>query len=187
MSANSDGPLVKVRDLRKSFGQNEVLRGVDLDVARGEVVSVIGASGSGKTTMLRCVNLLETYDSGSITVDGVEVGYSGEGPGAPPPRRARARAHSRRHRHGFSAVQSVSASDRAGERDAGPAQGAQAEQGRGGRHRRSLAGARRPRRQARQPALRIVRRSAAARRHCARGRHESESAAARRDHFGARP
>ena len=80
MSANSDGPLVKVRDLRKRFGQNEVLRGVDLDVARGEVVSVIGASGSGKTTMLRCVNLLETYDSGSITVDGVEVGYSGEGP-----------------------------------------------------------------------------------------------------------
>jgi polar amino acid transport system ATP-binding protein len=80
MSANSDGSLVKVRDLRKSFGQNEVLRGVDLDVARGEVVSVIGASGSGKTTMLRCVNLLETYDSGSITVDGVEVGYSGEGP-----------------------------------------------------------------------------------------------------------
>src|ERR1700723_2257418 len=80
MSANSDGSLVKVRDLRKSFGQNQVLRGVDLDVARGEVVSVIGSSGSGKTTMLRCVNLLETYDSGSITVDGVEVGYSGEGP-----------------------------------------------------------------------------------------------------------
>ncbi len=67
-------------DLHKSFGGNEVLRGVDLDVARGEVVSVIGASGSGKTTMLRCVNLLETYDTGSIEVDGVEVGYSGEGP-----------------------------------------------------------------------------------------------------------
>src|SRR6201985_2570606 len=80
MSANSGGPLVKVRDLRKSFGQNEVLRGVDLDVSRGEVVSVIGSSGSGKTTILRCVNLLETYDSGSITVDGVEVGYTGEGP-----------------------------------------------------------------------------------------------------------
>jgi polar amino acid transport system ATP-binding protein len=74
MSANSDGSLVKVRDLRKSFGQNQVLRGVDLDVARGEVVSVIGSSGSGKTTMLRCVNLLETYDSGSITVDGVAKG-----------------------------------------------------------------------------------------------------------------
>ncbi len=63
MSANSGAPLVKVCDLRKRFGQNEVLRGVDLDVTRGEVVSVIGASGSGKTTMLRCVNLLETYDS----------------------------------------------------------------------------------------------------------------------------
>jgi len=71
---------VKVRDLHKSFGGNQVLRGIDLDVARGEVVSVIGASGSGKTTMLRCVNLLETYDSGSIEVDGVEVGYSSEGP-----------------------------------------------------------------------------------------------------------
>ena len=62
MSGNSGGPLVKVRDLHKSFGGNQVLRGIDLDVARGEVVSVIGASGSGKTTMLRCVNLLETYD-----------------------------------------------------------------------------------------------------------------------------
>src|ERR1700730_10750047 len=80
MSANSGAPLVKVCDLRKRFGQNELLRVADLDVARGEVVSFIGASGSGKTTMLRCVNLLETYDSGSITVDGVEVGYSGEGP-----------------------------------------------------------------------------------------------------------
>ena len=79
MSGNSGAPLVRIRDLRKRFGANEVLRGVDLDVARGEVVSVIGASGSGKTTMLRCVNLLETYDSGSIAVDGVEVGYSGEG------------------------------------------------------------------------------------------------------------
>jgi polar amino acid transport system ATP-binding protein len=80
MSGNSGSPLVKVRDLHKSFGGNEVLRGIDLDVARGEVVSIIGASGSGKTTMLRCVNLLETYDAGSIEVDGVEVGYSGKGP-----------------------------------------------------------------------------------------------------------
>jgi polar amino acid transport system ATP-binding protein len=78
MSGNSE-PLVRIRALRKSFGANEVLRGVDLDVARGEAISVIGASGSGKTTMLRCVNLLETYEDGSIHVDGVEVGYSGEG------------------------------------------------------------------------------------------------------------
>jgi polar amino acid transport system ATP-binding protein len=67
--------LVRVRGLTKSFGPVQVLKGVDLDVARGEVVAVIGASGSGKTTMLRCVNLLERYDDGSITVDGVEVGY----------------------------------------------------------------------------------------------------------------
>jgi polar amino acid transport system ATP-binding protein len=76
MSASSaQAPLVRVRGLTKSFGSVEVLKGVDLDVARGEVVAVIGASGSGKTTMLRCINLLERYDGGSITVDGVEVGY----------------------------------------------------------------------------------------------------------------
>jgi polar amino acid transport system ATP-binding protein len=68
-------PLVKVRGLTKSFGTNQVLKGVDLDVPKGTVVSIIGASGSGKTTLLRCVNLLETYDAGSIKVDGVEVGF----------------------------------------------------------------------------------------------------------------
>lgn len=76
MSGNDAAPLVRVRGLTKSFGSNQVLKGVDLDVMRGQVVSVIGASGSGKTTLLRCVNLLETYDGGSIQVDGVEVGYS---------------------------------------------------------------------------------------------------------------
>src|SRR5690349_6327564 len=76
MSGNDGASLVRVRGLTKSFGTNQVLKGVDLDVMKGQVVSVIGASGSGKTTLLRCVNLLETYDSGSIQVDGVEVGYS---------------------------------------------------------------------------------------------------------------
>jgi polar amino acid transport system ATP-binding protein len=76
MSGNDAAPLVRVRGLTKSFGDNQVLKGVDLDVMKGQVVSVIGASGSGKTTLLRCVNLLETYDGGSIQVDGVEVGYS---------------------------------------------------------------------------------------------------------------
>jgi polar amino acid transport system ATP-binding protein len=76
MSGNNAAPLVRVRGLTKSFGNNQVLKGVDLDVMKGQVVSVIGASGSGKTTLLRCVNLLETYDGGSIQVDGVEVGYS---------------------------------------------------------------------------------------------------------------
>jgi polar amino acid transport system ATP-binding protein len=76
MSGNSDAsPLVRVRGLTKSFGANQVLKGVDLDVNRGEVVALIGASGSGKTTLLRCVNVLERYDGGSIEVDGVEVGF----------------------------------------------------------------------------------------------------------------
>jgi polar amino acid transport system ATP-binding protein len=69
-------PLLSIRALRKSFGDVEVLKGVDLAVGRGEVVSVIGPSGSGKTTLLRCVNFLESYDGGSITIDGAEVGFA---------------------------------------------------------------------------------------------------------------
>jgi polar amino acid transport system ATP-binding protein len=71
---NSDA-IVRIRGLGKSFGTNRVLNGVDLEVARGEVVSIIGPSGSGKTTLLRCVNALEIYDEGSVKLDGVEVGY----------------------------------------------------------------------------------------------------------------
>ena len=66
-------PVVSVRGLRKSFGETEVLRGIDLDVERGEVVCVIGPSGSGKSTLLRCVNLLETPTGGSVTVLGSEL------------------------------------------------------------------------------------------------------------------
>jgi polar amino acid transport system ATP-binding protein len=73
-------PVVHVRGLKKSFGDNRVLDGIDLDVRKGEVVVVIGPSGSGKTTLLRCINLLESYDEGSVQVDGVEVGFR-EGPG----------------------------------------------------------------------------------------------------------
>ena len=67
-------PLVRIADVRKSFGPNEVLKGVSMDVARGDVVAIIGRSGSGKSTLLRCVNGLETYQAGSISVDGIEVG-----------------------------------------------------------------------------------------------------------------
>jgi polar amino acid transport system ATP-binding protein len=67
--------LLDVTDVSKSFGTVQVLRSVSLQVARGEVVTVIGPSGSGKTTLLRCVNFLESYDSGSIRIDGKEVGY----------------------------------------------------------------------------------------------------------------
>ncbi len=71
----SSGPMVRVIDAHKRFGKLEVLRGVDLDVARGEVVVLLGASGSGKTTLLRTINHLETLDTGRIYVDGELVGY----------------------------------------------------------------------------------------------------------------
>ncbi len=62
-----------VEGLRKSFGRLEVLRGIDLEVAEHEVVCLIGASGSGKSTFLRCVNLLEPIDAGTIVVAGEEI------------------------------------------------------------------------------------------------------------------
>ena len=61
--------MIEARDVRKRFGHNEVLRGVSLTVAPGEVVAVIGPSGSGKSTFLRCLNHLETIDSGTIAIE----------------------------------------------------------------------------------------------------------------------
>ena len=63
-------PIVRITALRKSFGDNEVLKGIDLEVRRGEVIAIIGKSGSGKSTLLRCVNGLETFQDGSLSVDG---------------------------------------------------------------------------------------------------------------------
>ncbi len=62
--------ILEVKDLKKSFGKNEVLKGVSFTLDKGEVLSIIGSSGSGKTTILRCINQLETADSGYITIDG---------------------------------------------------------------------------------------------------------------------
>ena len=68
-----DAPAIDVQDLHKYFGDNEVLKGIDVHVDRGDVVCVIGPSGSGKSTLLRCVNLLEQPTSGRIFVEGVEI------------------------------------------------------------------------------------------------------------------
>ena len=69
--------LLEVKNLTKSFGKTEVLRGVDFTLEKGEVLCIIGSSGSGKTTLLRCLNFLERADKGSISVDG-ELLYDGE-------------------------------------------------------------------------------------------------------------
>lgn len=63
-------PIVDIRALRKSYGNNEVLKGIDLAVEPGEVIAIIGKSGSGKSTLLRCINGLEEFQSGELTVDG---------------------------------------------------------------------------------------------------------------------
>ncbi|RWE92823.1 MAG: ATP-binding cassette domain-containing protein, partial [Mesorhizobium sp.] len=63
-------PAISVKDLRKCFGDHEVLKGISLEAHKGDVISILGSSGSGKSTMLRCINLLETPDSGEVRVDG---------------------------------------------------------------------------------------------------------------------
>ena len=67
--------MIRAVGLHKHFGAHHVLRGIDLDVARGEVVVVIGPSGSGKSTLLRCLNFLEEYQAGEVWFDGRLVGY----------------------------------------------------------------------------------------------------------------
>lgn len=62
-------PLLAIQGLRKSFGDNEVLKGIDLQVKAGEVIAIIGKSGSGKSTLLRCINGLENFQAGKLTVD----------------------------------------------------------------------------------------------------------------------
>ena len=70
-------PVIQVKQLSKSFGDNPVLRSVSIDVAAGETVVIIGASGSGKTTFLRCLNRLEEPTGGSVQLDGHPVGGVG--------------------------------------------------------------------------------------------------------------
>ena len=76
-NANSIAPAaVAISGLRKSYGINEVLKGIDLNVQPGEVIAIIGKSGSGKSTLLRCINGLETFQHGRLTVQGQALDYS---------------------------------------------------------------------------------------------------------------
>ena len=72
-------PMVLAERVCKNFGRLEVLRGIDLEVARGEVMCIVGPSGGGKSTLLRCINHLEKIDGGRLSVDGELVGYRQQG------------------------------------------------------------------------------------------------------------
>ena len=65
--------MIEVRNIRKSFGSLEVLKGIDLQIQRGEVVSIVGPSGAGKTTLLQILGTLDRADSGSVIIDGIDV------------------------------------------------------------------------------------------------------------------
>ena len=77
MNKRSDRKMVEVKGLHKSFGELEVLKGIDLSVAEGEVVVIIGPSGSGKSTLLRCINFLEENQSGEICINGQLIEHGG--------------------------------------------------------------------------------------------------------------
>ena len=70
----SSSPTLDIKNLHKSFGDNEVLKGIDLTANKGDVISIIGSSGSGKSTFLRCINLLEMPTAGDISVNGELIG-----------------------------------------------------------------------------------------------------------------
>lgn len=70
--------MIEARDIHKSYGSLEVLKGISLDVARGEVVAIVGASGAGKTTLLQILGTLSAADSGSLLIDGTDVSRLGD-------------------------------------------------------------------------------------------------------------
>jgi polar amino acid transport system ATP-binding protein len=83
-AASSELPVIEIRDLHKSYGHLEVLKGIDMVAPRGHVISLIGSSGSGKSTLLRCCNLLEDSQQGEIKFEGEAVRWQGTGLGRHP-------------------------------------------------------------------------------------------------------
>lgn len=77
MTTYSNNSIIRVENLRKRYGSLEVLKGVSLEIGRGEVVAIVGPSGAGKTTLLHAIGALSDFDEGRIVVDGVDVGPLG--------------------------------------------------------------------------------------------------------------
>ncbi|MDG1282959.1 MAG: ATP-binding cassette domain-containing protein [Pseudorhodobacter sp.] len=86
--SKNDAPVIEIRDLHKSYGSLEVLKGIDMTAPKGNVISLIGSSGSGKSTLLRCCNLLEDSQQGEIRFEGEAVRWQGKGLGRHPADRA---------------------------------------------------------------------------------------------------
>ena len=183
----SGAPILAARDVVKSYGEGTVLKGISLDIAEGDLVSIIGPSGCGKSTLLRCLNFLEIPDSGSITVDGVAIS-SQKRIRTVGPRRRQPRANvARSGRHGVPELQPVPASHGARQRHARADGGeGRTAQDRAGPRRRAAAQG--PSGRIRRPLSRTaLRRPAAARRHRPRAGHGAEGDAVRRTDLGARP
>ncbi|TXR54496.1 ABC transporter ATP-binding protein [Reinekea thalattae] len=85
----TDRPALIVKDIHKTFGEHEVLKGISVEANRGDVISLIGSSGSGKSTFLRCINLLETPTSGDICVHGEQIAFKTNKSGERVPANAR--------------------------------------------------------------------------------------------------
>jgi polar amino acid transport system ATP-binding protein len=108
-------PLITINQVQKYYGQNHVLKGVDLDIDMGQVISIIGRSGSGKSTLLRCINGLEGYQEGSIKLGGMTI----------TDRDSQAREISRSIGMVFQNFNLFPAYDRVGKRDVGTTSGAE--------------------------------------------------------------
>ena len=87
--SNQRNPVLKVEEITKRFGEVDVLNGISLNACEGDVIAIIGASGSGKSTFLRCINLLETPDSGRVTIEGEPIEMTTDRRGHAVPRNPR--------------------------------------------------------------------------------------------------
>src|SRR5436309_7588645 len=99
-TATGNGIILEAQDIRKSFGPKQVLKGIDLAVKKGEVVTILGPNGCGKSTFLRCLNLLEQYQQGQVYLDGALVS-EGKPDGHHPSRPEQANAQALRRRVGM--------------------------------------------------------------------------------------